>query len=48
MNDWKTDMDKLMAWTTKNWEKTGKRTFSAGVTGSLDLGPKEIEEKPKV
>ena len=36
--DWRAEMDALNDWAVANWEKTGKRSCSAGVTGSLSLG----------
>jgi len=37
-NDWKAEMDARHSWAVANWEKTGKRSCPAGVTGSLHLG----------
>jgi len=45
--DWKEEMDKLMARTTKNWWKTGNRKFATGVTGSLELGSAEDTKDKK-
>jgi len=35
---WKKEMDALVAFTAKNWSKTGKRKCATGVTGTLELG----------
>lgn len=37
-DSWKKEMEALMKWTQENWDKTGKRVKSAGLTGSLSLG----------
>jgi hypothetical protein len=46
-NDWKKEMDALVAFTTKNWSKTGKRKCATGVTGTLELGVFPAKKKKK-
>tara|TARA_R110002074_G_scaffold289677_1_gene461513 strand:- start:176 stop:352 length:177 start_codon:yes stop_codon:yes gene_type:complete len=45
--NWQDEMDARHSWAVANWEKTGKRSCPAGVTGSLNLGrfPRDSAEE---